>query len=189
MKSSQRCLYRGALPNQFTGDTDMTQQCLDHNSPWERSTHERSNAETKAPLPTNHRSRHDHAEMPKSERSTGRVIISLQKCHADDTLPRQSQGVTLFAQKCHRKPAPTEFGLLSSRGNAIGSSPNNQRPVQTRRNANPPSPHNIKRKTNGQEIRKPNHRKDTVCMAQPPKHGQSRGQASPADQSHMPWPA
>ena len=123
------------LSQPVTGDTDMTQQCLDHNSPRERSVLHRRSATTKTPLPTNHRSRHDHAEMPKSERSTGRVIISLQKCHADDTLPHQSQGVTSFAQKCYRKPAPTEFGPFSSRRNATNKSPNNQRPVNERRNA------------------------------------------------------
>jgi len=115
------------LSQPVTGDTDMTQQCLDHNSPRERSVLHRRSATTKTPLPTNHRSRHDHAEMPKSERSTGRVIISLQKCHADDTLPHQSQGAMIITQKCQTALAPTEFGPFSSRRNATNKPPNNPR--------------------------------------------------------------
>ena len=39
-------------PPPITGDTDMTQQCLDHNSPRERPTNLRRNAEERPPLPT-----------------------------------------------------------------------------------------------------------------------------------------
>ena len=52
IRDQQRCHSMGTLPNQFKGDTDMTQQCLDHNSPRERSVFHRSNATTKTPLPT-----------------------------------------------------------------------------------------------------------------------------------------
>lgn len=52
IRDQQRCLSMDALPNQFNGDTDMTQQCLDHNPPRERSVFHRSNATTKTPLPT-----------------------------------------------------------------------------------------------------------------------------------------
>lgn len=171
---SQKCHCLDTLPHQFNGDTDMTQRCLDHNSPRERSVFHRSNATTKTPLPTS---------------LTGAITTS-QKCYKVNA-PRE--GSTTSRRNANRGlPFPTIYrGPSTQRRNAIDpppppnlghskiirndtlSSPNNQRPVQTRRNANPPSPRNIKRKTNGQEIRKPNHRKDTVCMAQPPKHGQS----------------
>lgn len=39
-------------PPPITGDTDMTQQCLDHNSPRERSYRSRRNATIGSPLPT-----------------------------------------------------------------------------------------------------------------------------------------
>lgn len=52
IRDQQRCHSMGTLPTQFNGDTDMTQQCLDHNSPWERSLFHRSNARMEAPLPT-----------------------------------------------------------------------------------------------------------------------------------------
>ena len=152
IKRSQRCLYSGALPTQFTGDTDMTQQCLDHNSPRERSVLHRRSATTKTPLPTNHRSRHDHAEMPKSERSTGEANARTQQCLNKSASPNQLQGAILVAQKCQEDPAPTEFGPFSSRRNATNNAPNNQRPLKLRNNANSRSPRNIKRKTNGQEI-------------------------------------
>jgi len=148
----QQCHMRLALPTQFNGVIVKTQKCRDIVAPRERPEYRRRNAIIVAPRPTNHRSHHDIAEMLQVKRSTGEANAQTQQCRNKSASPNQSQGVTLFAQKCHRKPAPTEFGPLSSRGNAIGSSPNNQRPVQTRRNANPPSPRNIKRKTNGQEI-------------------------------------
>lgn len=118
-----------------TGDTDMTQQCLDHNPPRERSVFHRRNATTKTPLPTNHRSRHDHAEMPKSERSKGRASVQAQKCRSGSALPHQSQGAIQKSQRCNVIPAPTEFGPFSSRRNATKNAPNNQRPVNERRNA------------------------------------------------------
>ena len=136
----------------FTGDTDMTQQCLDHNSPRERSYRSRRNADVGAPFPVVTGGQFMRAEMPLLRHPTGEANAQTQQCRNKNASPNQSQGVTLFAQKCHRKPAPTEFGLLSSRGNAIGSSPNNQRPLKLRNNANSRSPRNIKRKTNGQEI-------------------------------------
>ena len=48
----QKCLSMGALPHQFSGDTDMTQQCLDRNPPRERPNKVRRNAIIVPPLPT-----------------------------------------------------------------------------------------------------------------------------------------
>jgi hypothetical protein len=41
------------------------------------------------------RSRHDHAEMPKSERSKGRGNLPAQKCQTKFTLPNQLQGAII----------------------------------------------------------------------------------------------
>ena len=112
-----------------------------------------------------YRSRHDHAAMSRGKRSKGRVSQCSQECLTRTTLPNQLQGAIVGSQKCHHRPAPTEFGPPNARRNATNVAPNIQRPVNDRRNAIQRSPRNIKRKTNGQEIRKPNHRKDTVCMA------------------------
>jgi hypothetical protein len=76
------------------------------------------------------------AEMPLLTRTKGRVIKFAYKYHARRTLPNQLQGATFASQKCHSANAPTEFGLFIQRGNAILSSPNNQRPKIVRRNAN-----------------------------------------------------
>lgn len=185
----QQCHMRLALPNQFNGVIVKTQKCRDIVASRERSWKDRRNVTKVPPFPTNHRGsvharRNAFATSPHGRGQRTNAAMPKQK-----RLSHQLQGVTLFAQKCHRKPAPTEFGSFSSRRNATNNAPNNQRPLKLRNNANSRSPRNIKRKTNGQEIRKPNHRKDTVCMAQPPEHGQSRGQASLADQSYMPWSA
>lgn len=55
---SQKYQRVDALPTQFNGDTDMTQQCLDHNSPRERSWKDRRNATIVPPLPTSYRGPH-----------------------------------------------------------------------------------------------------------------------------------
>jgi len=52
---SQKCHTTYTLPNQLNGVIVKTQKCRDIVAPRERPTHKRSNAETKAPLPTNHR--------------------------------------------------------------------------------------------------------------------------------------
>ena len=98
---AQQCCTRSTLPNQFNGDTDMTQQCLDHNSPRERPTSLRRNAKTKPPLPFSHRGRHDHAEMPKSERSTREANAQMQQYQSKSTSLIQSQGAMFAPQKCH----------------------------------------------------------------------------------------
>jgi len=106
---AQKCHTPRTLPNQFNGVIVKTQKCRDIVAPRERQTHERSNAETKAPLSANHRSRHDHAEMPKSERSTGEPSSS--RGHASiGALSHQLQGAIQKSQRCHVIPAPTEFG-------------------------------------------------------------------------------
>ena len=46
------------------------------------------------------------AAMPSLGRTKGRVTISLQKCHADDTLPTQFNGVIYPARKRYRFVAP-----------------------------------------------------------------------------------
>ena len=93
-----------------TGDTDMTQQCLDHNSPRERSIFHRRNATTKTPLPTNHRSRHDHAEMPKSERSTGKANAQTQQCRNKSAFPASYRGPTDQRRNAISAPPPPNLG-------------------------------------------------------------------------------
>ena len=133
IRDQQRCLSMGALPNQFNGDTDMTQQCLDHNSPRERSWKDRRNAAIVPPLPTS---------------LTGAITTS-QKCYKVNA-PRegqgvcgpshQSQGATVSTQKCHITPAPTEFGSSARHSNVIAHAPNNQRPsLKLRKGIDPPA--------------------------------------------------
>jgi hypothetical protein len=136
----------------FTGDTDMTQQCLDHNSPRERSYSVRSNAALGSPLPPITGGQFMRAEMPLLRHPTGEVNAQTQQCRNKSASPNQLQGAMIITQKCQTALAPTEFGPFSSRRNATNKSPNNQRPLIIRRNAIHYTPRNIKRKTNGQEI-------------------------------------
>ena len=122
---SQKCLTKTTLPNQLQGAKRTSQKCHHVHAPasfiW---------------------SRHDHAAMPRGKRSKGRITISLQKCHVEDTLPNQLQGVMQQTQQCQLKTAPTEFGPIDQRRNARMLSPNNQRPQSRRSNATPQSPRN-----------------------------------------------
>ena len=103
---SQKCHALDTLPNQFNGDTDMTQQCLDHNSPRERSVFHRSNATTKTPLPTS---------------LTGAITTS-QKCYKVNA-PRE--GSTTSRRNANRGlPFPTIYrGPYFLRRSAIVHSP------------------------------------------------------------------
>jgi len=136
----------------FTGDTDMTQQCLDHNSPRERSYRSRRNADVGAPFPVVTGGQFMRAEMPLLRHPTGEANAQTQQCRNKSASPNQLQGAMIITQKCQTALAPTEFGPFSSRRNATNNAPNNQRPIRQRSNAIWGSPRNIKRKTNGQEI-------------------------------------
>ena len=101
-----KCHYVITLPNQFNGDTDMTQRCLDHNSPRERSLFHRSNARMKTPLPTS---------------LTGAITTS-QKCYKVNA-PRE--GSTMSSRNAAKgAPFPTSYrGPSTARRNARRSSP------------------------------------------------------------------
>jgi hypothetical protein len=86
-KLSQRCLYGCALPNQFNGDTDMTQQCLDHNSPRERSYRSRRNAVVGSPLPPVTGGQFMRAEMPLLRHPTGEANAQTQQCRNKSASP------------------------------------------------------------------------------------------------------
>ena len=148
---TQKCYVRCA-PTFLFGAKARPQKCYYRCTPREGPPIGRRNAIRAAPFPTNYRGHCENAEMSRHCCPKGKVMEGSQKCHQSSASPNQSQGVTLFAQKCHRKPAPTEFGPFSSRRNATNVAPNNQRPLKLRNNANSRSPRNIKRKTNGQEI-------------------------------------
>ena len=106
IRDQQRCLSMDALPNQFNGDTDMTQQCLDHNSPRERSWKDRRNAAIVPPLPTS---------------LTGAITTS-QKCYKVNA-PRE--GSTTSRRNANRGlPFPTIYrGPYFLRRSAIVHSP------------------------------------------------------------------
>ena len=85
------------------------------------------------------------AAMPLDERTKGRVTISLQKCHADDTLPTQFNGVIVKTQKCLDIVAPREKPYRSRRNaDVVALLPASYRgSMQSRSNANLVSPPQI----------------------------------------------
>ena len=106
ISATQKCLSMGALPHQFSGDTDMTQQCLDHNSPRERSNSVRRNAAIVPPLPTS---------------LTGAITTS-QKCYKVNAPREGSSKVRRDAAK--GAPFPASYrGPSTARRNARRSSP------------------------------------------------------------------
>lgn len=101
IRDQQICHSMDALPNQFNGDTDMTQQCLNHNSPRERSWKVRKNAAIVPPLPTS---------------LTGAITTS-QKCYKVNAPREGSSKVRRDAAK--GAPFPTSFkGPTIQRRNA-----------------------------------------------------------------------
>ena len=92
-------------PNFLQGVMLRTQQC--HTSITSKGAISASRQRHFSRVPTSFIwCRHDHAAMPRGKRSKGRVTISLQKCHVEDTLPTQFNGVIYPTRKRHRFVAP-----------------------------------------------------------------------------------
>jgi hypothetical protein len=107
---AQQCYTSSALPNQFNGVIVKTQKCRDIVAPRGEPSNVRRDAYNRALSPTNYRSHHDHAEMPKSERSTGKGQRTNAAMPKQKRLSHQLQGAIQKSQRCCEIPAPTEFG-------------------------------------------------------------------------------
>ena len=102
--ASQKCQKTGT-PNFLQGVTVRAQQCRELSTLKGAVSASRQRHFSRVPTSFIW-CRHDHAAMPRGKRSKGRVTISLQKCHVEDTLPTQFNGVIYPTRKRHRFVAP-----------------------------------------------------------------------------------